>query len=137
MRSRAPQQRARRRSTRASSTTPSGFCARCRSSPPSSAPWRGRCSRAVTTTGISFWAVDERYGYGVVASRVRRERPCLPGPLSLTALVLFSKVFLAVSSPLLAPSGLPPVRIERRNEASIYGVCHSLLNVLELNKGVF
>ena len=53
----------------------------------------GRCSRAVTTTGISCWAVDDRYGYGVVASRVRREPPCLPGPFSLTALVLFSKVF--------------------------------------------
>ena len=38
----------------------------------------GRCSRAVTSTGISFWAVDERSGYGVVASRVRRECTCLP-----------------------------------------------------------
>ena len=137
MRSRAPQQRAMRCSTRASSTMPSGFCARCRSSPPSSAPWRGRRSRAVKATGISCWAVDDRYGYGVVASRVRREPPCLPGPFSLTALVLFSKVFLAASSPLPAPSGLPLGRIERRSEASISGVCHSPLSVLELNEGVF
>ena len=27
--------------------------------------------------------------------------------------------------------------IEQRSEASISGVCHSLLNVLELNEGVF
>ena len=91
---------------------------------------------AVTSTGISCWAVDERYGYSDVESRVRRERPCLPGPFSLTALVLFSKV-LAVSSPLPAPSGLPPALIERVSEASISGVCPSLLNVLELNEGVF
>ena len=64
-----------------------------------------RCSQAVTSTGISCWAVDERYGYGVVASRVRRERPCLPGPFSLTALVLCSNAFGCVASP---PSAVGP-----------------------------
>ena len=64
-----------------------------------------RCSQAVTSTGISCWAVDKRYGYGVVASRVRRERPCLPGPFSLTALVLCSNAFGCVASP---PSAVGP-----------------------------
>ena len=64
------------------STAPSGFCARCRSRPPSSASWRrGRCSRAVTSTGRSCWAVDERYSYGVVAAPGFDSKSLPPRPI--------------------------------------------------------
>ena len=49
---------------------------------PSSASWRrGRCSRAVTSTGRSCWAVDERYSYGVVAAPGFDSKSLPPRPI--------------------------------------------------------
>ena len=94
-----------------SSAAPSGFCAHCRSCPPSSASWRrGRCLWPVSTMGRSCRALDEHYGYGVVTRPTRVDAygyDALSRPFSLIAFVLFSRLL-----------GLPPAPPERRHGPS-------------------
>ena len=90
-----------------SSTALSGFCARCRSCPPSSASWRRGDVHGQRRS-------DARAGLWTNATATASSRPGFDAnvlasfrPFSLTALVLFSSCL-----------GLPPAPPERRHDSS-------------------